>query len=238
MVVSPGKAICIALAAALFASAAIAGWRYLPLSPDRIEPASADITPIPVPKTSPVREATIAANAPVADVASVDPETAKPESAIPVAIPPHNHRLVDAGVDESKKKELPKGKDHDRQQALLASMIAQLHGEAYQRFINQPGFGMSRMAPTISVMPREWKMPEWTSEELTKEQPPIKGQKDLELIHRLSLNNFGNSPSKSEPDRRMEMAKQAQATCGARDAGRLRVGQDPGDEGPEEAADT
>jgi Protein of unknown function (DUF3365) len=93
-----------------------------------------------------------------------------------------------------------KGKKHADQNALLANMIQQLHSEAYQHFVNQPGFGMSRMVPIMTVMPREWKMPEWTSEELSREQPPLKGMKDLSLIHRHSVTRFADSNVSSPPE--------------------------------------
>jgi hypothetical protein len=102
---------------------------------------------------------------------------------------------------EASKKELPQGKKHERQEMLLAVMISQLHQEAYQHFISQPGMGRGRMVPFLSVVQREWKMPEWTSEELAKEPPPHKGTKDLGLIHRLSLQYFGDSNTKTQQER-------------------------------------
>lgn len=96
-------------------------------------------------------------------------------------------------------------KDHERPDVLLTSMVQQLHTEAFQHFINSPGFGASRMWPTIKVMPREWKMPEWTTEELAKEQPSLKGEKDLPLIHGLTLLRFGGS--KTPQERAAELAK-------------------------------
>src|SRR5207247_1468046 len=136
--------------------------------------------------------------------------TPVPEATIdPVVPPPATETPDPAKPAEAPKKAPTNGKKHERQDALLASMAQTLHSEAYQRFINQPGMGMSRMMPTLSVLPREWKMPEWTSEELAKEPPPLKGAKDLGLIHRLSLKNFGDSNTKTQEERWAEMTKQA-----------------------------
>jgi hypothetical protein len=91
-------------------------------------------------------------------------------------------------VDKAKK---ATGKDHDRQDKLLASVMQRLHADAYDHFISQPGQGISRLMPVVNVAKRDWKMPQWTSEELVKAQAPLKGEKDFELIHRLSLRKFG-----------------------------------------------
>jgi hypothetical protein len=103
-------------------------------------------------------------------------------------------------ADELRKKEI-KGKKHDDQNVMLSHMMSRFHSEAYMHFIRQPGFGQSRLGPTISVVQREWNNPEWTSEELAKEQAPIKGAKDLPGIHRLSLNFFAASNTKSNEER-------------------------------------
>ena len=109
---------------------------------------------------------------------------------------------LDATPDDAKK--LPaKGNKHERQPEMLAYTIQLLHGDAYQAFIKQPGFGESRRVPTLDVLKREWKMPDWSSEELAKEQLPIKGAKDLSLIHRLSLSYFTYSNMEGDKDRWM-----------------------------------
>lgn len=77
-------------------------------------------------------------------------------------------------------------------------MAMQLHNEAYERFIRSKGFGMSRMVPMLTVVKREWKKPDWTSEELAKVQTEIKGTKDIPLIHKLNVNFFLQSNSTDE----------------------------------------
>ncbi len=104
-------------------------------------------------------------------------------------------------VEELRKKERPSGKNHDPANALLAKMIRRLHNDAYDHFIRQPGMGMSRMMPVLSVVQREWKIPDWTSEELAKEPPLLKGARDLSLMHRLNLNDFADSNTKTEKER-------------------------------------
>jgi hypothetical protein len=95
-------------------------------------------------------------------------------------------------------KERAKGKDHVRPNELLASMIRQLHAEAYEQFIRAPGNGAYRWIPTMKITDLPWKTPDWTSEELAKEPPPPKELNDVNLIHRLSLSRFANSNGNSE----------------------------------------
>jgi hypothetical protein len=80
-------------------------------------------------------------------------------------------------------------------------MAMRLHSEAYNRFIYQKGMGMSRMMPMLNVVKREWKMPDWTSEQLAKGQSDIVGAKDMSLIHRSTLSIFANSNVGTEKDR-------------------------------------
>jgi hypothetical protein len=53
----------------------------------------------------------------------------------------------------------------------------------------------------LRVVPREWKLPEWTSEELAKEPPAFRGLKDMNLMHRQSLKFFADSNTISERER-------------------------------------
>lgn len=92
------------------------------------------------------------------------------------------------GGEKAKK---PTGKNHDGQEKLLAVIMQRLHHDAYEHFISQPGMGISRLMPTVNVVKREWQMPQWTSEELAKATTHVKGGKDFELLHRLSLRYFG-----------------------------------------------
>jgi bisphosphoglycerate-dependent phosphoglycerate mutase len=195
---TPRKAILVVLGATLFASVSFGGWslwsRSGAASVGAEAPASVPAQPQPerieIAKASSVQEAIVDAVAPPAVL-----ET-------PVLVEP-------AKPAEVRAKKPTQGKTHDRQDALLASMAQVLHSEAYQRFISQPGMGMSRMMPTLSVLARAWKVPEWTSEELAKEQPPVTGVKDLGLIHRFSLKNFGASNTKTDAERWEDLAKEA-----------------------------
>jgi hypothetical protein len=67
------------------------------------------------------------------------------------------------------------------------------------------------MMPMLSVVKRDWKMPEWTSEQLSKEPPPLKGAKDITLIHRRSLNMFIDSNIKTMEERNAEHIKSLQS---------------------------
>src|SRR5688572_2564369 len=91
-------------------------------------------------------------------------------------VPESTERAAEKGavkpVDKAKK---ATGKDHDRQDKLLASVMQRLHTDAYEHFISQPGQGISRLMPVVNVAKRDWKMPQWTSEELAKAPPPLKG---------------------------------------------------------------
>lgn len=194
---TPRRAILVVLGVTLFASASFGGWALwsqsgIALAADET-PSNGPAQPQPgqreIAKTLPVQEAPEQRVAPA--VAKVV-EPAKPQEA-PKKAPPH-------------------GQSHDRQEKLLALMAQHLHAEAYQRFISQPGMGMSRMVPTLRVLPREWKMPQWTSEELAKEPPPLPGAKDLSFIHALSLKNFGASNTRTEAERRADQEKEMQAS--------------------------
>jgi Protein of unknown function (DUF3365) len=197
MIGSSRKAILGVLGAALFASASFGGWTLWSGSGAA---AVGDEAPAIVP-AQPQPAPSVIAKAPALQEATVDAVVPPPVIETAAIVEP-------AKSAEERKKELPQGKSHDRQDALLASMVQVLHSEAYQRFISQPGMGMSRMMPTLSVLPREWKVPEWTSEELAKEQPPVTGAKDLSLIHRFSLKSFGASNTKTATERWDEMAKE------------------------------
>ncbi len=100
---------------------------------------------------------------------------------------------AEPSADEIHVKAPPTGKKHSKQDELLVLLAQRLHADAHKKFISRPGMGMRRMEPTLQIVPREWKIPEWTSEEITKEQPPQQGLKDLSLIHRLNLNQFSAS---------------------------------------------
>jgi hypothetical protein len=148
--------------------------------------------PNAAPKSSPVKRES-AENAPAAplDAPVIEPATAEPESA-KVAADKHA---------------APKGRDHARQDAMFASVMQRLHSEAYEHFIRQPGFGESRIRPLLTVVKREWKIPDWTSEELAKTPPPLNGIKDLDLIHRFSVKNFGDSNTITQEERWKALAK-------------------------------
>ncbi|HZZ81759.1 MAG TPA: hypothetical protein VFE62_24875 [Gemmataceae bacterium] len=181
------------LGVTLCASIAYAGWTLW--TNFRIVPTENTLADTPVqPKALPI--------------ASVSAQVASPDIAAPVAPVADATATADPVKPAEAGKELLKGKQHEPQSALLVKMVQLMHADAYNRFINQPGMGMSRMLPTLSVMPREWKMPQWTSEELAKEQPPIAGAKDLSLIHRLSLKNFG-SDYKTDDERWQAMVNEA-----------------------------
>jgi hypothetical protein len=157
----------------LLASAVLGGWRIWDLSRD-IQVA------VPVQQAPAVQTPVVEAKpAPVAQPAAELPEspTAASEPAPTVA-----------SSEPTNKK--PTGKKHESEDKLLAVMAMRLHSEAYDRFIHQKGLGMSRMVPTLSVVKREWKKPDWTSEELAKGQGDIKGVKDLSLIHLSNVNFF------------------------------------------------
>jgi hypothetical protein len=185
------KAILIVLGVSLFASASFGGYT--------LWTRSGDETPTPVsvePRSAPIA----AAQTPAVPGASVDAVVSSP-----VVV----KTSANAEPADTPKKMPPQGKSHDRQDVQLAFMVRILHSEAYERFISQPGMGMSRMVPTISVMPREWKVPQWTSEELVKLKPPVNEAKDLGLIHRLSLKNFGASNTKTDAERWEDYATDA-----------------------------
>jgi hypothetical protein len=183
------KAILVVLGVTLFASASFGGYTLWSRSVDETS-AQVPAEPLPTP--------TLLAKTPAALEPSVD-----------AVVPPPIAIKTSANVEpaEAPKKTPPQGKSHDRQDAQLAFMVQILHSEAYQRFISQPGMGLSRMIPTISAMPREWKVPQWTSEELAKLKPPVNEAKDLGLIHRLSLKNFGASNTKTDAERWEDYAK-------------------------------
>lgn len=146
-----------------------------PVPPARDEPA----TPTPVP------EMIVVANA-------------KPLPAPPVAKEPATVKQ-----EVERKKALPRGKKHDAQDTVLAAMMQKLHGEAHKQFIRAPGNGRDRITPlmvTATIKQRPWTSPEWTSEELAKETPPLEEASDLSLIHRLSIFHFGESAAKSPPE--------------------------------------
>src|ERR1041384_3238083 len=46
--------------------------------------------------------------------------------------------------EQVRKKEPPRGKDHDRQETMLAKVMQQVHLEAYEQFIHAPGNGRNR----------------------------------------------------------------------------------------------
>jgi len=162
--------------AALTASVSFGSWKVW-----------SDAQPLPPAPASSLQSLPIAQidSAPQNDETPVTP-TAKVET-------PPAKKVELPTLEEVRIKELPTGKKHAKQDELLALMAQRLHSDAYTKFISQPGMGMSRMMPTLRIVPREWKMPEWTSEEITKEQPPKTGMKDLSLIHRLNLNQFSAS---------------------------------------------
>lgn len=168
-------------------SLAVGGWQWWsPNDAAGVDPGPANVPadPQPAKKAPPVVTGPVVAVAPPAPVVDPVPEPAKP-----------------APQESPRKKQPPEGKSHDRPEALRATMAQVMHNEAYQHFITQPGMGYSRLGPLVSVMPREWKMPEWTSEELSKEPPPVRGHKDIELIHGFSLLNFGASNTKKPEER-------------------------------------
>jgi hypothetical protein len=158
-------------------------------------------------KPAPPDIETIAQPIPIAQVV-VPSQTPAPKVEAPKAIPVPVKRTEPTPVEEVRTKELPTGKKHLKQDDLLLAMAMQLHGEAYHHFILQQGLGRSRMIPMISLVAREWKMPEWTSEEITKEQPPQKGAKDLSMIHRLSLNQFSASNGQASTTKQPNVVKE------------------------------
>lgn len=117
------------------------------------------------------------------------PDAPKPIGLTSVSIP---LKETNHPIDTPRKLPTP-GKRHDIPEALLWQLMQRFHSDAHQHFIGQPGMGFNRIMPTLSVVKREWRMPEWTSEELAKDSPAIKGAMDLQSIHRLSLNNFAYS---------------------------------------------
>jgi hypothetical protein len=168
----------------LLASAVLGGWRIWELGRDLqvavpVQQAPAVQTPVVEAKPTPVAQP--AAELPDSPIAASEPAPAV------------------ASIEPTNKK--PTGKKHESEDKLLAVMAMRLHSEAYDRFIHQKGLGMSRMVPTLSVVKREWKKPDWTSEELAKGQGDIKGVKDLSLIHLSSVNFFIDASTKSEAAR-------------------------------------
>ncbi|MBI3821095.1 MAG: hypothetical protein HY289_00270 [Planctomycetes bacterium] len=170
-------------------SLAYGGWRLWSAPEDDVPaPVAVDSQPAnkePV-KAPPAKDEGVVVTPPVVEPPVVAQEPAKKEQ---------------PNLDEPRKKESLKGKNHERPSEMLTTMAGMLHHEAYQHFINQPGMGVRRMMPLITVMPREWNTVEWSSEELSKEQPPVWGQKDLESIHKLSIFSFGESNTKSPEQR-------------------------------------
>lgn len=169
-------------------SLAVGGWQWWsPRDAAAVDPApgKAPLDPQPAKKApTVVTDPVVAVAPPPAPVVDPVPEPAEP-----------------APQESPRKKRPPEGKSHDRPESLRATMAQMMHDEAYQHFVRQPGLGYSRLGPLVSVMPREWKMPEWTSEELSKEPPPVRGHKDIELIHGFSLLNFGASNTKKPEER-------------------------------------
>jgi len=101
----------------------------------------------------------------------------------------------DAKRPDQAKKESIKGKGHLPPSTLLLGIMSKLHSEAYTHFIEREGFGKSRLIPTVELVKREWKMPDWTSEELAKGHSRHSKIKDLELIHRYGIDAFRLSVS-------------------------------------------
>jgi hypothetical protein len=174
-----GRAVLVLLGVVIIASVSVGGWTWW----TRAQFAATEI--------SHVKQVA---------VEGVQPVTAAPIVESPMRIVEPKPEVAAATVKANPisadiviKKEMPKGAKHLKQDELLAAMARQMHDEAFHRFINQPGAGVRRLVPTIRALPREWMIPEWTSEEISKEQPPQEGIKDLSLIHRLSLNRFSTS---------------------------------------------
>jgi hypothetical protein len=166
---------------ALLAGMVVGGWRIWEYA------AAGDTTP-PVQKVEP--RAVEQPRAPTIEI-SVAKSFTEP-AAIDVTTP------NEPGDDKTAK---PTGKKHEREENLLMIMAMHLHSEAYDRFIRQKGFGMSRMVPMMTVVKRDWKKPDWTSEELAKGQGDIKGAKDLSLLHMTNVNIFLDSNTKTDKER-------------------------------------
>jgi hypothetical protein len=167
---------------ALLAGMVLGGWRIW-------QYASADETTPPVQKAE--SRAVEQPRTPTIEI-SVAKSTTEP-AAVVVTTP--------SALADDTKTAKPTGKKHEREENLLMIMAMHLHSEAYERFIRQKGFGMSRMMPTLSVVKREWKKPDWTSEELAKGQGDVKGAKDLSLLHMTNVNIFLDSNTKTEKER-------------------------------------
>lgn len=123
----------------------------------------------------------------------VSPPVVKPDEELDPITEPESPTPV-----TPRKKEAPTGKGHVAPAQVLQTMIQVMHSEAYQHFIQQPGMGMGRMVPMLRTVQREWKTPQWTSEELYKQQSAPRGLNDLGAIHLLSVRFFGDSNAKSE----------------------------------------
>jgi hypothetical protein len=104
--------------------------------------------------------------------------------------------IIDEGepskLESLRKKDPPKGKEHDRPSELLRFMVNQLHSDAVDHFINTRGMGFARMGPTVRLVQREWKTPWFSQDELAKETP-VSRTKDFDLIHRGSIKLFADS---------------------------------------------
>jgi hypothetical protein len=133
------KTLVVLLGAAVVFS--VGGWKLWSLSSDTsapVIPSEPVIVMEKSPEIIPAAAKSIGAGEPLAAV--------KPQSAALVAT-----SLQPAVMQESPKKELPKGKDHALPNELLTTMARQLHAKAYQQFIDAPGNGRSRDIPLMRI---------------------------------------------------------------------------------------
>jgi hypothetical protein len=87
----------------------------------------------------------------------------------------------------------PKRPVHKKPPRMFEIALARLHQDAVAKFVNAPGFGVSRFDPRWEGVPtkviKEWKFPVWSTGELDQKSP-VTERKDLNQIHKDSLVDF------------------------------------------------